>query len=660
MSDQQKIWFIYLTDHHEGPFTAGEIAEKAKAGLVNGQSLAWKDGMPEWVPAETIPDLNAAMLSGAVSAEVAPAASSILTTETSEGELSLAQLLAAQQSGGENTSPTGQISDSASVLSSMLGKVQKDNPVTMGTGVSIGGFTPPTSVSGGEPGPDEDAWTLKIGPQVSGMHSLNRLKDLAGAGEIPADALVWHAGWSDFQPVSSIASIEMARKKGGGGRATNIKNSLPSKQGSMVSGMSNAAAAGEDEEPTDTEIEAPPKGLQGLLFNLQQVFKKKKKKAAVAKGKVAFAPMGTPVKKAGVAKAAPQNGSVAKRIATIFILLFLLGGGGGAAWFFLFSSPLPSDLDVNEEEKAAMSEVAKAKPESGLKLALAQARGTEDTPADPSSPKYYVATNLPEGSTVSLTVTGIPGTLVNRINFEKTFTSTVDKRRLAVFDQVKEDGKPLWGDFNLKAVAEGAEPAELKTKFIGSNRGAVYQARLKQYKDSVQAEYDKEIDELRQFITTLKAEQTEASRLIKEYKEQWATPASRTKIMADWASLNSKSQNFLGQVDQKLKERASGTNQPKFHARAFQDVSTTLGQIQQLVKAHSERLAGAFPTAGNPDELDGLAQAGVQALETWLSQAVAKSPFDASRASEPAKTPVATAAPTLEPTPVPPPPPASP
>lgn len=662
MSDQQKIWFIYLTDHHEGPFTAPEIAEKAKAGLVNGQSLAWKDGMPEWVPAETIPELAAAMAADGAAASPAAApepegASGLVVSgdtgitpapgavsDTNDGEVSLAQLLAQQQGGGGNTNPSGQIADSASVLSSMLAGVQKDNPVTMGGGVSIGGITQQTKSIAGEPAPTEEAWTLKIGAQVSGMHSLNRLKELASSGEIPPDAMVWHSGWNDFQPVSTVASLDAARKKAGT-KITNTKSNM-TRPGMMTSGQSNQAISGDDDEPTDTDLEAPPPpGLKGILFKLKGMLKRKKKKAAPAaaapagKGKIALAPVGAPKKTAD----AGSKGAAIKKVAALLIAIAAVGGITYGVWIFFLSSPLPSNLDVSEEDKATMTALVTTKPEAGAKLLIAQARGSEESPADPTSPKYYVATNLAEGATVTLTVTGAPGKLVNRLSFEKTFTATVDKTHLATFDQVKDDGKPLWGEFTLKATADGAEAVELTGMFIGA-KGPSYQNRLKQFRESVQGEYDKEIEELRQFITTLKGEQADASRLIKEYKELWAVPANRTKVTADWTQFTSKSQNFLGQVEQRLKERLSGQTPPKYHARAFQDVSTTLGQIQQLVKAHGERLAGSTTTSGNPDELDGLVQAGVLALESWLSQAVSKNPFDATKPTND-KLPTAPAAP---------------
>lgn len=650
MSDEQKIWFIYLTDHHEGPFTAEEIAEKAKAGLVNGQSLAWKDGMPEWVAAETIPELASGMSGGSAPASedagglstgsntsLTPPPSAEAAPAAEVGEVSLAQLLAQSQGGGETVTATGAITDSASVLSSMVSAVHANTTLTKGS-VSIGGgISAPSGGGVAEPGTDDEVWTLKIGGQVSGLHSLRRLKALAGSGEIPSDAMVWHAGWSDFQPVASVPQVDSARKAGGGASRPAMMGTRTSisRPGMTMSAQSNSALDNDD-EPTDTGIESPsPGGFKGILFKVHTFFDKRKKKAdksrnakAAAKGKVALAPVGAP------RKTASAGGGVAasvKRLVTILFLLAVLGGGGAAAYYFLLFSPIPSSVDVSEEDREKMVEAVMMKPGQGHKLVLAQARGSEENPADPTAPKYYVASNLPEGTKMNMSVTGIPGTLVNKVSFEKTFTATVEKSHLATFDKVSDEGKPLWGEFTLNVTAEGADPLEVKGRFIGL-KGAPYQKRLKTYKESVQADYDKEIAELREYITTLKDMQTKASGYIADYKRDWATPSLRAKVTADWANLSKTAPVLLSQLEAPVKARQpGGANEAKFHARAFQDVGTTVGQFEQLLKAHGERLAGATTPSANADELDGLVQAGVQALEAWLAQAVAKTPFDGAK-----------------------------
>jgi hypothetical protein len=298
-------------------------------------------------------------------------------------------------------------------------------------------------------------------------------------------------------------------------------------------------------------------------------------------------------------------------------------------------SPVPTSVDVNDSDREGMAGVIQSK--DGHKLFLALATGTEDNPADINAPKYFVASNLPEGANVTLSVAGVPGTLVNRVGFEKTFTAAVDKSHIAVFDKISDEGKPLWGEFTFKVTADGADALDGGKRFIG-NKGAAYQKRLKTYKDSVQGDYDKEIADLREYITTVKSVQVDASKEIANYKGGWAAAGLRSKITTDWLAFTKSSQPLLAQLEASIKSHMTGDKQPKFHTRAFQDLSTTVGQLQQLVKAHSDRLSGIAPTA-NADELEGLVQASVLALETWLAQAVAKSPFDSHSPEVAAKAP---------------------
>jgi hypothetical protein len=47
-NENDKKWFIYVNDHHEGPFTVTEVNEKKKIGLVADQSYVWCEGMNDW------------------------------------------------------------------------------------------------------------------------------------------------------------------------------------------------------------------------------------------------------------------------------------------------------------------------------------------------------------------------------------------------------------------------------------------------------------------------------------------------------------------------------------------------------------------------------------------------------------------------------------
>ena len=53
-SDEKK-WFVYVGDHHEGPFTVEEIQTKISQGAVAVDGFAWADGMGDWMPMSQIP-----------------------------------------------------------------------------------------------------------------------------------------------------------------------------------------------------------------------------------------------------------------------------------------------------------------------------------------------------------------------------------------------------------------------------------------------------------------------------------------------------------------------------------------------------------------------------------------------------------------------------
>lgn len=44
----EKKWFVYLGDHHEGPFSLAEIKGKLSQGQVTRQNYVWAEGMADW------------------------------------------------------------------------------------------------------------------------------------------------------------------------------------------------------------------------------------------------------------------------------------------------------------------------------------------------------------------------------------------------------------------------------------------------------------------------------------------------------------------------------------------------------------------------------------------------------------------------------------
>ena len=67
----EKKWFVYLGDHHEGPFSVTDLQAKVSDGQFTAQQYVWAEGMADWRLATDMPEL--ANLFVAAAAAEAPA-----------------------------------------------------------------------------------------------------------------------------------------------------------------------------------------------------------------------------------------------------------------------------------------------------------------------------------------------------------------------------------------------------------------------------------------------------------------------------------------------------------------------------------------------------------------------------------------------------------
>jgi outer membrane biosynthesis protein TonB len=47
-----------IDDKQEGPFNAGQLMKLIKEGKLDRETLVWKAGMPEWIPAKKVSELD--------------------------------------------------------------------------------------------------------------------------------------------------------------------------------------------------------------------------------------------------------------------------------------------------------------------------------------------------------------------------------------------------------------------------------------------------------------------------------------------------------------------------------------------------------------------------------------------------------------------------
>lgn len=53
-----KKWFIYIVDHHEGPFTVAEIQDGVASGKLPATGFVWAQGMVDWLPMNQVAEFH--------------------------------------------------------------------------------------------------------------------------------------------------------------------------------------------------------------------------------------------------------------------------------------------------------------------------------------------------------------------------------------------------------------------------------------------------------------------------------------------------------------------------------------------------------------------------------------------------------------------------
>ncbi|MGK5081978.1 DUF4339 domain-containing protein [Bdellovibrionota bacterium FG-1] len=70
----EKKWFIYLTDHHEGPFSLAEIQTKIAQSQIAPSNYVWAEGMADWKPMTEVTEFGAILAPPPPSSPLTPAA----------------------------------------------------------------------------------------------------------------------------------------------------------------------------------------------------------------------------------------------------------------------------------------------------------------------------------------------------------------------------------------------------------------------------------------------------------------------------------------------------------------------------------------------------------------------------------------------------------
>ncbi|MCM2323623.1 MAG: DUF4339 domain-containing protein, partial [Oligoflexia bacterium] len=305
---EEKKWFVYLGDHHEGPFSVTEIQAKMHEGQVTSSSYVWAEGMQDW----------------------------LVMTEVAAFETLFKPTLV----------PTPQAFPEPEAF-------------------STDDFALPEPMLEARPVGDGPSAEIRRGEQPGRAAETIELDRVQLTTSRPAAA---SQRMDDVEP----SDVPEPKRRGGRGKGRYLFLLVVALVGGTIYYASHS-----DPNAQPPALRA---GLQAIAGATQPLLGK-------------------------LAEAAP----------------FL------ARWI----SPIPALQDVSPEDYAELRKAAGASLErEGPRAAVALST------ADPLTPTFYVATNLPDGAIVDVYVEGVPETLLYQLGFSSRVSVTITKK-LGISTQVK-------------------------------------------------------------------------------------------------------------------------------------------------------------------------------------------------------------------------------
>ncbi|OFZ19978.1 MAG: hypothetical protein A2X94_11475 [Bdellovibrionales bacterium GWB1_55_8] len=193
----EKKWFVYLSDHHEGPFSLAELKEKLGQHQIVSSSFVWCEGMPDWKAMTDVPECETLLASPPPEVPTFGGPDLQLSTASAEGpqepepepeleSLSEPTLMSAPQSDSPQAS--------AGVFASADEPAELSSPGLLLAGASandeFSGFTPQAEATGSTLSPGDDG-LAQVSPGAGAGKSRRRgrflvlalfLAALAGGG----------------------------------------------------------------------------------------------------------------------------------------------------------------------------------------------------------------------------------------------------------------------------------------------------------------------------------------------------------------------------------------------------------------------------------------------------------------------------------------------
>ncbi len=266
-------------------------------------------------------------------------------------------------------------------------------------------------------------------------------------------------------------------------------------------------------------------------------------------------------------------------------------------------STLPELNDVTPEDYQELKKAAKAPISSGPQVSIALSK------ADPLSPIFYVATNLPDGARFEIYIEGVPHRLLNTLSYSGKLDVSTAKRLAKSIPLRYPDGKPVpRGEYYVYVMEAPVGQPDLvykellplapiarnlpnqlpqdrrlvfSKKILFGTKEPTFEVRLKEFHDGLVARAKNEAMELSQAVATLDSQAQVSISTYDRLRKQPIGP----KQKAVWNDMNRTWTPIEAQITQKYAGMSpEAIKEGFFHANL---VSEFLAVEKILLELHS-------------------------------------------------------------------------
>ena len=411
---------------------------------------------------------------------------------------------------------------------------------------------------------NEKKWFVYLGDHHEGPFSLEDIQSKLSQGQVTTQSFVWAEGMTDWKAMTEVSAFSVLMAHGSKEPLMiHVPTAAPPQDEPSVLFSTSEPVL---EVTTEMTREGLASGSTNGKAGIPKAAGKSDKAAQKAAAKEAVLAAKAAARAAKAAKKAnPSVGAgIIKRLMRLFLFAIFVAGTAVAymrgyldhalstpavratiqtasdlsrPYLITLSAKVPllgqlisslpalDDVDPKDYEDLRTAAGASIK-ELGPKVELAVSK------TDLLTPTFYVATNLPDGAQFDIVIEGIGDTLLNQLGFSAKVPVTIE-RSLGKSAAVRfPDGKPLpRGQYKVFAVDSPVQPPQVKTLlasasaikppsplpadskvftthvyFLGGTKDRVYDDRLKEFHDRLQAKAAKELQELGVFAATFESQ----------------------------------------------------------------------------------------------------------------------------------------------------------